>query len=151
MPEDCSAAVAALYESCVVEDPTLRPSASDIVSTLEQQTQELWTHGLDPKDVEILRGPRGRAVGLGRGAYATVYLARWQDTLVAVKVMNAGDSDAQQEVQAEADTLGRLRHPNVVFLMGVCILPPQRVRCNRERCKTYLHCFPSVQRCLSSF
>jgi hypothetical protein len=95
----------------------------------EPQHEALWTRGVDPADVEILRDPRDQPLVLGRGAYAVVYLGRWQATLVAVKVMLASDSDAaQREVQAEADILRGLRHPNVVLLMAVCVSPGQQVR-----------------------
>jgi hypothetical protein len=95
----------------------------------EPHHEELWTRGVNPADVEILRDTRGQPVLLGRGAYAVVYLGRWQATLVAVKVMIASDSDAaQREVQAEADILRGLRHPNVVLLMAVCISPGQQVQ-----------------------
>jgi hypothetical protein len=90
--------------------------------------EELWTRGVNPADVDILRDTRGQPFVLGRGAYAIVYLGRWQATLVAVKVMLANDSDAaQREVQAEADILRALRHPNVVLLMAICISPGQQV------------------------
>jgi hypothetical protein len=94
----------------------------------EPHHEELWTRGVNPADVHILRDTRGQPVVLGRGAYAIVYLGRWQATLVAVKVMLANDSDAaQREVQAEADILRALRHPNVVLLMAICISPGQQV------------------------
>jgi hypothetical protein len=95
-------------------------------SGADQNREELWTRGVDPADVEILRDTLGQPVVLGRGAYAVVYLGRWQATLVAVKVMLASDSDsALREVKAEADILRGLRHPNVVLLMAICISPGQ--------------------------
>jgi hypothetical protein len=39
VPEDCSAVVAALYESCLQDDPRLRPPASEIVSVLEKEVR----------------------------------------------------------------------------------------------------------------
>jgi hypothetical protein len=91
--------------------------------------EELWTRGVDPADVDILKDPRGRPVVLGRGACAVVYLGRWQATLVAVKMMLASDSDvAQKEVKAEADILRGLRHPNVALLMAICISAGQQVQ-----------------------
>jgi hypothetical protein len=90
--------------------------------------EDLWTCGVNPADVEIMRDRCGQAVVLGRGAYATVYLGRWQATYVAAKIMLAGESDAAEaEVKTEADILRRLRHPNIVLLMAVCVAPGQKV------------------------
>jgi hypothetical protein len=109
-------------------DKKAAAETADGIARAEPGREELWTRGVDPADVEIMRDTRGRPVVLGRGAYAVVYLGRWQATLVAVKVMLAGDSDAAQlEVKAEADILRGLRHPNVVLLMAICISPGQQV------------------------
>ncbi len=37
VPEECSHVVACLYESCMQDDPVLRPSAADVVATLESE------------------------------------------------------------------------------------------------------------------
>jgi hypothetical protein len=96
----------------------------------EHEHGDLWTRGVDPADVDILKGTLGQPVVLGQGAYGIVYLGRWQATLVAVKVMLTSDSDAALgEVQGEADILRGLRHPNVVLLMAVCISPGHQVHC----------------------
>jgi hypothetical protein len=92
------------------------------------EADDLWRRGVDPADVEIHRDARGQAVVLGGGACAVVYLGRRQATLVAVKVMLSGNSEAaQQEVRAEAEILQSLRHPNIVLLMAICIAPSQQV------------------------
>jgi hypothetical protein len=97
-------------------------------SGMHDEVDGLWTRGVDPGDVEIQRDAHGQAIVIGRGAYAVVYLGRWQATLVAVKVMLSGDSEpAQRELRAEADILRGLRHPNVVLLMAICIHPNQQV------------------------
>jgi hypothetical protein len=112
VPEDCSAAVASLYKSCLEDNPELRPTASEIFNKLEQEylylseaqgnnggrmphpaelqphpaERDLWTRGVDPADVEFQTDFTGSTVGLGYGQYATVYLGRWQATRVAVKI-----------------------------------------------------------------
>jgi hypothetical protein len=92
------------------------------------QGQEMWTGGVDPAEVDILKDARGQPIVLGRGQHAVVYLGRWQATQVAVKVMLASDTaDAQEEMQAQADILRRLTHPNIVLLMAVCISPGEKV------------------------
>jgi hypothetical protein len=37
VPEECSPIVAGLYESCMLVDPRLRPSAPEVVASLEKE------------------------------------------------------------------------------------------------------------------
>jgi serine/threonine protein kinase len=69
-----------------------------------------------------------------------VYLAKWRETLVAVKIlMNTGvdieDADdaeraltlsnpVLESLEKEASMMAALRHPNVVAFLGVCATPP---------------------------
>jgi hypothetical protein len=54
--EECSAAVASLYESCLQDDPKLRPTASQIVAILEEESpvtdaaQPAWDPTVNPGD-----------------------------------------------------------------------------------------------------
>ncbi|EOD10883.1 hypothetical protein EMIHUDRAFT_54259, partial [Emiliania huxleyi CCMP1516] len=62
---------------------------------------------------------------IGRGTFGVVRRARWQGADIAVKVVAADTSAAERKRAAgmllkEAETLGRVRHPNVVHLLGVC-------------------------------
>ncbi|KAL4423124.1 hypothetical protein ABPG77_004807 [Micractinium sp. CCAP 211/92] len=74
---------------------------------------------------------------IGKGSYGRVYLATWNATPVAVKVLISADgSEAQsnnelelpaeitKQLQEEAVVMSRMRHPNVVSFMGLCMLPP---------------------------
>ena len=66
---------------------------------------------------------------LGRGSFGTVHLARWQGSDVAVKTVSAGASDREKAAAAkllvnEARALKRVRHTNVVRLLGACAAPP---------------------------
>lgn len=64
---------------------------------------------------------------LGSGGFATVYRAFWHGDAVAVKLMKAQSADyaAVEEFKKEALFLTKMRHPNVVLIIGVCIEPPQ--------------------------
>ncbi|HEU4628147.1 MAG TPA: protein kinase [Gemmatimonadaceae bacterium] len=71
-------------------------------------------------DYEILRE-------LGRGGMAIVYLARQRGSgaLVALKVVHekyADDPEARARLAREARTISRLRHPNIVPLLGTAQL-----------------------------
>ncbi|KAI7844168.1 hypothetical protein COHA_002303 [Chlorella ohadii] len=71
---------------------------------------------------------------IGRGSFGFVYLAEWNYTQVAVKVLVSKDDVAcgemelpdrvMRELQAEAGVMSRMRHPNVVQFMGLVALPP---------------------------
>ncbi|GAB4822541.1 hypothetical protein N2152v2_009587 [Parachlorella kessleri] len=90
-----------------------------------------WTINFD--DLELTRK-------IGEGSFGRVYLAKWQETPVAVKILlNTGidvlDADSLKQVltlsnpllinlQKECALLATLRHPNVVGFMGVCAVPP---------------------------
>ena len=66
---------------------------------------------------------------LGRGRFGTVHRARWNGSDVAVKVVAPGASAAERAAAAkllanEARTLARVRHINVVQMLGACREPP---------------------------
>ncbi|KAI7842172.1 hypothetical protein COHA_004194 [Chlorella ohadii] len=75
---------------------------------------------------------------IGRGAYGRVYSGHWSGIQVAVKVLITKESfedelegeglqlpeSVQKELQVEAMTLSRLRHPCCVTFYGICELPP---------------------------
>lgn len=82
---------------------------------------------------------------IGEGSFGKVYLARWRETIVAVKVLSNPDiaawstpphTEEEAAVRAEAMTtmleslekeaamMASLRHPNVVMYLGICLEPP---------------------------
>lgn len=75
---------------------------------------------------------------IGEGSFGKVYLAKWNETPVAVKVLvdevtaldhHAGAlkdfaAPVLQKLQEEAGLMASLRHPNVVSFLGFCQLPP---------------------------
>ena len=88
------------------------------------------------RDLEIVRQ-------IGEGSFGKVYLAKWRETTVAVKVListslglgDEGEEDEQPPLppgpnpllaglQKEASMMAAMRHPNVVMYLGVCVDPP---------------------------
>eukprot|EP00887_Chlorella_sp_A99_P003665 scaffold7.g3665.t1 len=77
---------------------------------------------------------------IGEGSFGRVYLARWQETDVAAKVLLNTSKDlldgedveralaesrlVLQGLQDEAGLMAALRHPNVVQFLGYCAFPP---------------------------
>ncbi|PRW61477.1 Serine threonine- kinase CTR1 isoform B [Chlorella sorokiniana] len=72
---------------------------------------------------------------IGRGSFGRVYLATWNATPTAVKVLISAEdleqrqdlelpADIMQDLQEEAIVMSRMRHPNICAFFGLCTLPP---------------------------
>nr|GMD85144.1 leucine-rich repeat receptor protein kinase EMS1 [Ipomoea batatas] len=58
---------------------------------------------------------------IGDGSFGLVYKAKLSSGLqVAVKKLSADAFQGFREFQAEMDTLGKIRHPNIVKMFGYC-------------------------------
>jgi len=79
---------------------------------------------------------------IGEGSFGRVYMARWRETTVAVKVLHRQTGDHQDDdlpldpcpsagspdpilhaLQKEAGIMASVRHPNVISYLGVCPEP----------------------------
>ncbi len=62
---------------------------------------------------------------LGEGGFGSVYKARWQHQDVAVKQLHMErlSKDGQKEFEQETRIWSKLRHPNIIPLLGICIPP----------------------------
>ncbi|XP_068640230.1 U-box domain-containing protein 33 [Aristolochia californica] len=66
------------------------------------------TQGFDP------------SLKIGEGGYGSVYRGLLRHTRVAVKVLNSESLQGRAEFEQEVDILSRVRHPNLVTLIGTC-------------------------------
>ncbi|TMX03971.1 hypothetical protein EJD97_012730 [Solanum chilense] len=57
---------------------------------------------------------------IGEGGYGPVYKGYLDHTSVAIKVLRSDITQGQIQFQKEIEVLSRLRHPNVVLLLGTC-------------------------------
>ncbi|KAK7401437.1 hypothetical protein VNO78_12921 [Psophocarpus tetragonolobus] len=57
---------------------------------------------------------------IGMGAYGTVYKCNLYHTTVAVKVLNTNENRKSKQFQQELEILSRIRHPNLLLLLGAC-------------------------------
>ncbi|KAL4423483.1 hypothetical protein ABPG77_003616 [Micractinium sp. CCAP 211/92] len=112
----------------VLSDPLLR-QVTEMLDTLS-----LKGHAAPEKlqDWEISFQELQMIKVLGAGSFGKVYLAIFQHTPVAAKVLlGAGRDEALSltsprlmlELEREAGTMARLRHPNIVQLLRVCACP----------------------------
>ena len=75
---------------------------------------------------------------LGQGSFGTVHLGQYQLEKIAIKKIHSGANKAQQEsasraLQREVKALTRVRHPNIVRLIGVCDDPPMLIMAFAEQ------------------
>lgn len=65
---------------------------------------------------------------VGDGSFGFVYRAKLSNgVVVAVKKLDPDALQGFREFSAEMETLGRLRHPNIVRILGYCMSGPDRV------------------------
>ncbi|KAJ1266329.1 hypothetical protein BS78_08G142600 [Paspalum vaginatum] len=57
---------------------------------------------------------------LGSGAYGSVYKANIRERTYAVKVLRVGGWQGEREYKQEIQVLGKVRHENLVTLVGAC-------------------------------
>ncbi|KAL5726698.1 non-specific serine/threonine protein kinase [Ranunculus cassubicifolius] len=57
---------------------------------------------------------------IGDGGYGTVYKGFLRNTDVAIKLLDSTSVQGCSEFQQEVDVLSRMRHPNLVTLIGTC-------------------------------
>ncbi|GER28389.1 protein kinase family protein [Striga asiatica] len=57
---------------------------------------------------------------IGEGGYGPVFKATLDHTPVAIKVLRPDISQGEQQFQKEVEVLSRMRHPNMVVLLGAC-------------------------------
>ncbi|CAL4967846.1 unnamed protein product [Urochloa decumbens] len=57
---------------------------------------------------------------IGEGGFGSVYKGFLRNTTVAIKLLNPQSMQGQSEFNQEVAVLGRVRHPNLVTLIGAC-------------------------------
>ncbi|CAH9113209.1 unnamed protein product [Cuscuta epithymum] len=112
---------------CVVSKYRSRRPSS--ISVLESAT-------FDPADInridmpELVQATRDFSPDLiiGDGSFGLVYKAKLSSGLqVAVKKLSADAFQGFREFRAEMETLGKIRHPNIVKMIGYCSAGSDRV------------------------
>ncbi|WCJ22783.1 U-box domain-containing protein kinase family protein [Euphorbia peplus] len=57
---------------------------------------------------------------IGEGGYGSIYKGLLHHTQVAIKVLHSHSLQGPSEFQQEVDVLSKMRHPNLVTLIGAC-------------------------------
>ncbi|XP_031475824.1 probable serine/threonine-protein kinase At1g01540 [Nymphaea colorata] len=101
-------------ESRSTADPAAAPSTPE-VSHLG------WGHWYTLRDLEVATNFFADENVIGEGGYGIVYRGVLQDnTSVAVKNLLNNRGQAEREFKVEVEAIGRVRHKNLVRLLGYC-------------------------------
>ncbi|KAL8495234.1 hypothetical protein ACS0TY_019405 [Phlomoides rotata] len=71
-------------------------------------------------DIEEATMNFSQSLKIGEGGYGSIYKGNLQHTQVAIKMLNPNSSQGSLEYQQEVNMLSRLRHQNIVTLIGAC-------------------------------
>ena len=120
-----------LLASQAKKDEALRAKHDETVS-MARELKELKTRSAtsgisEPVFREIAFHAIDMQGRIGKGGYGEVFRAQWQGNDVAVKVFaDIGAAMSQEtldEFKGEVSILSKMRHPNIVLMMGACTQP----------------------------
>ncbi|KAH7664430.1 Non-specific serine/threonine protein kinase protein [Dioscorea alata] len=81
-----------------------------------------WGHWYTLRELEEATGGLAEENIIGEGGYGIVYRGILQDnTMIAVKNLLNNKGQAEREFKVEVETIGRVRHKNLVRLLGYCV------------------------------
>ncbi|XP_031384517.1 U-box domain-containing protein 52-like [Punica granatum] len=72
------------------------------------------------EEIEVATDFFAESYKIGEGGYGPVYKCNLDHTPVAVKVLRPGAAHGRTQFQQEVEVLSRIRHPNMVLLLGAC-------------------------------
>ncbi|KAK6119568.1 hypothetical protein DH2020_046697 [Rehmannia glutinosa] len=113
----------------VLVDFSGNKEAMEIACTSQSNASKIHNMQMDPVlngVAEILWEDLQIGERIGIGSYGEVYRGEWNGTEVAVKKFMKQDISgyALEQFKCEIEIMLRLRHPNVVLLMGAVMQPP---------------------------
>ncbi|XAR63052.1 Non-specific serine/threonine protein kinase [Bertholletia excelsa] len=105
-----------------------RDNALKVAEELTKKQREDFSHTHAPQFFsefsfsEIERATRNfdSSLKIGEGGYGSIYKGLLRHTQVAIKMLNSNSLQGPSEFQQEVNILSRLRHPNLITLVGAC-------------------------------
>ncbi|KAK4744036.1 hypothetical protein SAY87_010348 [Trapa incisa] len=87
-----------------------------------------WGHWYTLREMHIATNGFGEENVIGEGGYGIVYRGILEDnTVVAVKNLLNNRGQAEKEFKVEVEAIGRVRHKNLVRLLGYCVEGAHRI------------------------
>ncbi|XP_010265697.1 PREDICTED: probable receptor-like protein kinase At1g80640 isoform X2 [Nelumbo nucifera] len=104
-------------------DPkSIRSSALGKLNSLKTTGKKVPVSVFDYQLLEAATNNFRESNVVGEGGFGCIYKARFDENfLAAVKRLEGGGQDAEKEFENEVDLLSRLRHSNIISLLGYCI------------------------------
>ncbi|KAH7351832.1 hypothetical protein KP509_19G016500 [Ceratopteris richardii] len=113
-------------DSRSVDSPSSAPPATGI--TVPEVSHLGWGHWYTLRELEAATNSFSDASVLGEGGYGIVYWGQLPDgTRIAVKNLLNNRGQAEREFKIEVEAIGRVRHKNLVRLIGYCMEGSQRM------------------------
>ncbi|XP_057510933.1 U-box domain-containing protein 33-like isoform X2 [Actinidia eriantha] len=99
-----------------------------VVEELRKKYSEKSSNSLMPQifsefsfsEIERATNNFDPALKIGEGGYGSIYKCLLRNTQVAIKMLHSHSLQGPLEFQQEVNILSKLRHPNIVTLVGAC-------------------------------
>ncbi|GLJ14142.1 hypothetical protein SUGI_0226980 [Cryptomeria japonica] len=103
-------------------------STSSLMSGMPEVSHLGWGNWFTLRDLEIATDYFAKENILGEGGYGIVYKGQLANaTTVAVKNLFNNLGQAEKEFRVEVEAIGRVRHKNLVRLLGYCVEGTHRI------------------------
>lgn len=111
------------------ESDLSRESRSEALSVVTVEAQNIgWGRWYSLRELEMATNGFVEENVIGEGGYGVVYRGVLPDgSVVAVKNLLNNKGQAQREFKVEVEAIGKVRHKNLVGLVGYCAEGPQRM------------------------
>ncbi|XP_010523754.1 PREDICTED: U-box domain-containing protein 33 isoform X2 [Tarenaya hassleriana] len=87
--------------------------------TSDQQLSQFFTD-FNFSEIEEATNHFDPTLKIGEGGYGSIFIGILRHTQVAIKLLNPTSSQGPVEYQQEVDVLSKMRHPNIITLIGAC-------------------------------
>ncbi|GLT60644.1 hypothetical protein SLA2020_334010 [Shorea laevis] len=103
-------------DNALKEAEELRKSQAETSSVEVHQFATLFSFSV----IEAATNNFDPSLKIGEGGYGSIYKGLLHHTQVAVKMLNSDSTQGPSEFQQEVDILSKMRHHNIITLLGTC-------------------------------